>query len=443
MKKLFNTYRMLCLYAVLFTAQLVFSTYSLANTKKNTQCKELKKELKSRRDSLITAQMDKSFKHIHRDIGKKGKEEATLNRITELEEREKKRPHNVAKAYCAKAQLYFGSDQIEKASEYYNKAIALKVLPYNDHMSVLHDLARVYMYQSNFQKADEIVEQLFCLSDKAMAQLYVLKSFILMERGQKKQALEMIMKALEMTSRPPESWVALAAGLQLEMENYVSAAKLLTTLTAHYPDKKKYWKQLSAVYVHTNKENEAVVTLDLADKQDFLEKESEILNLSGLLMAQGQPFKAAKLIEKSMEQKKIKSTKRNYEILGDCWSYANEMKKALSAYEKAHQIASNSKDKKDWKLPAKIGNMHYNQEAWGKSVKYFRSALAVKEVKHPEQLYINTGVALYRLKRYEEAIRSFEKVITPKATSQFIKVAREWIDSISNKYLNQIAETIQ
>jgi len=312
MKKLFNVNRMLCLGLVLFMTQIIFSVYSFADTrKKSAQCKELKRKIKSRKEPLISALIHERFQRIYRDMGKEGKEEATLKRITELEKREKKRPHNIAKAFCAKAKIYFGSAQMAKASEYYNKALALGVLSYNEHMSVLGDLAQVYMHQGHFQKADEVVAQLFCLADEATAGIYVLKSAVLLAKEQKKQAWEMIMKAIEMTPRPPEGWLAMAAGLQLEMENYVSATNFLTALTARYPGKKKYWKKLSMTYMNIGKNSETVATLDLAYKQDFLEKESEILHLSGLLMAQGQPFKAARLIEKSMEQNKVKPTKRS------------------------------------------------------------------------------------------------------------------------------------
>ncbi len=442
MKQVLNSYQ-LFLYTVLFITQTMFSAYSIADTKKaDNQCKELKRELKSRKNALITAMVHKDFERIDRLMGKKGKEEQILEKITKLEERVKNRPHSLAKAYHTKAQVYFGSEQLQKAFEYYNKAIGLKVLPYNDHLSVLYDIARVYLYQDNLNKAEEIVEQIFCLTDKVTGALYILKATILNEKKQIKPALEMTMKAIDSRTPPPQSWLIMAVGLHFQLHNYVSAAKLLTHLTARYPDKKQYWKQLSGVYQHLNKESQVTTTLDLAHKLNFLERESEILHLSGFLMQQGQPLKAAKLIEQFMEQKKVKMTKRNYEILGDCWSYANEIKQALLAYERAHQVSSNSA-KKDWKLPVKIGDIYYAQESWQKSVKYFTAALAIKGVKRPEQLYIKIGIALHHLKEHQEAIQSFEKVITTKATSQFIKTAREWIDFISEKYLNQRAETTE
>ena len=442
MRKLFNEYSFLWFCRILFSIQICFSAYSVADTK----CKELQKELKSRRGDLTSSVVDKKFEKIRRLIAQKDREEDTLSRIGELEKVVKNRAYNLARLYRLKAQVYFGLDQLQKAFEYYNKAIALNKLSYSYHLSVLENMAQLYMYQDNFQKADEIVDQLFCLKDKATATLYALKSSILRERGENKQALEMIMKAIEMTSHPKESWMVLAVILHSEMENYTSAAKLLTTLTARYPDKKKYWKNLSIANQNIDKGNKAASALDLAHKLDkSLEEESEILRLARLLDAQGQPFKAAKLIEKFMKQKKIKGTKRNYEGLGEYWGKANEIKLALSAYEKAYQMASNSsKDKKDWKLPVKIGEMYYRQDEWSKVVEYFNKALAVKGVKNKEKLYKYIGYALYRLNKCQEAKQSCERVITtPKATSQSIREARQLINFISAKCLNQRTETTE
>ena len=440
MRNLFNEYSFLWFCRILFSIQICFSAYSVADTK----CKELKRELKSRRVDLTSSVVHRKFTQIERLMVQKDKEEETLSRIEELEEVVKNRIYSLARLYRLKAQVYSSMEKFQEAFEYYNKVIALNKLSYDDHISVLYDIARFYLYQDNLNKAEEIVEQIFCLTDKVAGALYILKATILNEKKQIKPALEMAMKAIESVSRPPESWMVLAARLHWEEENYVSAAKLLTTLTARYPDNKTYWKDLSSVNQNIDKGNKAASTLDLAHKLDKgLERESEILRLARLLNAQEQPFKAAKLIEKFMKQKKIKSTKKNYKALGEYWNRANEVKRALSAYEKAYRVASKS-SKKDWKLPAKIGEMYYRQEEWSKAVEYFNKALAVEGVKNKEDLLYYVGYALYRLNKCQEATQSLEVVITIKgATSQSIKKARQLIDFISIKCLSQNNETTE
>ena len=378
-------------------------------------------------------------------MGKKGKEKETLEKLEEQEDLVKKRPYDLAKVYHIKAQVYYSMDKLQEAFEYYNKAIALNKLPYSNHLSVLRDMTAMYMQQDNFKKAEEMVDRIFCLEgDKVARKSYMLKAVILHEKKQIKKALEMAMKAIEKLPRPPEGWLARVVNLHLEMENYVSAVKLLTKLTARYPSKKKYWKSLSQAYSNIDKNSKAASTLDVVNKvAQGLEKESEIINLSRLLNEQGQPFKAAKLIEQSIEKKKVRSTKRNYEILGDFWREASEITRALSAYEKAYKVASKAK-KKNWKLPTKIGDMYFNQQSWNKALEYFRAALAVKGVKRPEKLHKNIGYALYYLKKCQEAKQSFEKVITvPGVTSQSIKEARGVIDYISESCLDQRAETTE
>ena len=434
---------MLCLYSVFFT--VVFCVYSTnASTKKNTQCKELKKELQSRRHAFSsTPKVHTNFDRIYSLMEKKGREEETLEKLEQQKNLVKNRPHDLVKVYHATAQVYYAMDKLPEAFEYYNKAIALNKLPYRNHLSVLRDMAHIYMQQNDFKTAGEIVDQLFCLEDKITGKSYMLKSTILLEKKQIKKALEMAMKAINSVSRPPESWLARAVNLHSEIGNDMMALKLLHTLTARYPEKKKYWKSLSQAYSNIDTYNKSAAALDLTHKLDKgLEKESEILRLVNLLRQEGLPFYAAALVEQSIEQKKVKSTKKNYEILGDSWREASEVANSLSAYEKAYQMASrSSKAKKDWKLPVKIGRIYFNQESWNKALKYFREALTIEGVRYPEKLHKNIGHALYNLKKCQEAKLSFEKVIiTPKAGSQSIKEARGAIDYISEHCLDPVAK---
>ena len=294
----------------------------------------------------------------------------------------------------------------------------------------------LYLFQNKIKKASDLIDQLFYLADTITPAAYILKASVLVEKKQKKQALELVMKAIQSTKNPKENWLAFGAALNLEMEKYVPAARLLTTLTASYPNKKKYWKQLSAVYLNINKDDKALATLDLAYKMDFLEKEQEIIHLASLLMYQGLPFKAGLLIEKFINLKKVEPTQKNYEILGDCWQRAEETNKALKAYQLSAPLSE------DGKIFAKLGRIYMQNREWNAVVDNFTKALNKGGIKHPEHIYISMGIAHFQLKAYEQAIKSFEQVINTKATGQKIKIARQWINHTQSLMKSDIRDDI-
>ena len=387
-----------------------------------TEWVTLKKELKNRRSALTSPIIQRRLQRIYRVMNQKDSEDKVIKLIEKLEKVVEKRPFELARLYWLKAQIYLSKDDFNKAFFYYDNAVDLKTLSHREHLSVLYDMITLYLFQNKIQKAAQLTDQLFFLADTITPSAYILKASILVEQKQKKEALEMVMKAIQSTTNPQESWLALGAALNIEMEKYMPAARLLTKLTSSYPNKKKYWKQLSAVYLNINKDNQALATLDLAYKLDFLEKEQEILHLASLLMYQGLSLKAAYLIKKSISLKKIKPTQKNYEILGDCWLRSEETKKALKAYE----LAAPSSE--DGKIFFKIGRIYMNNQNWNATADNLKKALNKGGIKRPENLYISIGIAYVNLKKYEEAVKSFEQVIATEAKGQHIKIARQWIN---------------
>ena len=410
---------------------------SLSKTQKNplpSKWAELKKTLKSRANKLTSPVVQRRLKRIHRVIDQKNSEKKALELINKLEKVVANRPFDLARLYLLKAQVYLSKDQFKPAVLYYNKALAVKALTYHDHLRVLYDLAYLHLMKGNIKKSNQLTNQLFYLSDTISGSLYILKAGILSEQNRKKKALEMAINAIKSTKKPKQSWLAFGAGLSLQQKKYIQAGHLLTRLTARWPNKKQYWKQLSSVYLNIKKETHGLATLDLAYKLDFLEKESEILHLANLLAYKNLPLKCARLITKSLQIKKVKPSAKSYELLGDCWLRAEETKKALRAYKESAQLLDTGR------VFSKMGRIYMQQRSWLLAIKSFNSALE-KGVKKKEPIYIALGVCHERLKQYSQAIQAFEQIIeSPKATGQLIKTAREWIDHVQN-ILNQKASS--
>ncbi len=394
---------------------------SLSHTAPPPEWVQLKKSLKKRKSPLTSPLLQRRMERIHRVL--KTNKQKALDLIQNMEKVLKNRPAERARLHLLRAQIHLSMEDMKKAMLYYQKAHDSQKLTYGEQMSLLYDMAFLHLMNKNTRKADQISQKLFYLSDKLSdPPLHILKAYILTEQNKKKQALKRVMTALTESTKPKEHWLALGAGLNLEAKKYHIAIKLLSQLTSLKPQKKQYWKQLSSAYLNIDKEDKALATLDLSYKLDFLEKESEILHLTSLLLAKNLPLKAGLLMEKALKEKKVKSNPKNHEILGDLWQRAENIPKALKHYQKSSAFA------KKGKIFAKMGRLYTRTRNWKAVVKNMTLAIQKGGIKHLEQIYISLGVAHLQLKQYELALSAFESVMEKtRAKTQSIKMARQWI----------------
>ncbi|MCB0379487.1 MAG: hypothetical protein KDD33_13425, partial [Bdellovibrionales bacterium] len=169
----------------------------------------------------------------------------------------------------------------------------------------------------------------------------------------------------------------------------------------------------------------ALATLELAHKGNYLEQESEIMNLTSLFIYGGIPLKAAQLLEKSMKDGKVKATQKNLEILGDAWAQAEEMDKALVAYGESAKKAT------DGRIFAKQGRLYLEKENWEKAESYLSQGLEKGKIKNPQHIHMALGVARFNMQKFDSAIESFSKA--KKASEKLERQADQWISYVQSE----------
>ncbi|MCJ8276078.1 MAG: tetratricopeptide repeat protein [Bdellovibrionales bacterium] len=377
-----------------------------------------KEELKSRRSALTSKGTHRRLSRAHALMAKDKLDDAiaVLNRLLKSTE---KRPHEKAQVLQAMGFAYAQKEKFGKALSYLQQSIDLGVLPYNATMSTLYTIAQVNVAQEKHGVALKKINEWFSLADEPSPDAYVLKATIFAQTKKQKEALRLVTKAIDMTDKPKESWLSFAVAMNYELDKFAEAARLLEKLAGLYPEKKKYWKQLSGVYLNLEKNPQALATLELAHKGNYLEQDQEIMNLVSLFIYGGIPLKGAKLLEKSLAEGKVKKTQKNYEILGDAWAQAEEMDKALVAY------AASAKMAKDGRIFAKQGRIYLEQENWEKANTFLTQGLKKGKLKKPQHIHMALGVARFNLKKFDSAISSFEAA--KKASKKVEKQADQWI----------------
>ena len=398
-----------------------------------------KKELKSRKCPLTS-------KVTHRRLSR-AQELISLNRAQEaisilkrLIKSTKARPYEKAQALNALGIAYAHTENYQESLKQLQKVMDLDVLAYNDTLSALYAMAQVNAILENYNESLKKLDEWFSLADMPGPDAYALKASMLAHQKKSKQALKLIMKAISMTGNPPkalkklkgmeenspkmvekpkEPWLVLAVAMNYELRRFKDARILLETLTSLYPEKKKYWKQLAAVYINLERNPRALSTMELAHKADYLDKDSDIMNLVSLLIYGGIPLKGARILEAALNEGGVEKTQRNYEILGDAWAQSEELDRALNAYAQSATMA------KDGRIFAKQGRIYMDQENWKQAAYYLSMGLKKGKIKNLQNVYMALGVSQFHLGRFDQATQSFgrAKRISKKVKSQ----ADQWI----------------
>jgi tetratricopeptide (TPR) repeat protein len=241
----------------------------------------------------------------------------------------------------AMAQVEWARGNYDQALGYFETAVRLDKLPNETHFALMYQIAQLYFMQDRFDEALERLDLWFCTvpPEKVTAAAYVLKASIYVQKEDYPNTLAAIDQAIAMDDDPKESWFQVKLAAHYELEQYPQAAETLEILISRWPDKKIYWTQLSQIYYKLKQEDRALAVMALAYRKNLLDKQIDITYLSSLYSNADVPYKAAEVMEKGIRDGLVQPSKNNWTVVADAWYAAEELERALAAYEEAGQAA--------------------------------------------------------------------------------------------------------
>lgn len=328
------------------------------------------------------------------------------------------RPFEMAKIWQTLAYAYAQTEKYDKARNAFKKSVEQNALPYKPTLQSIFALAQLYLMAEKYKDAEKALSDWFSLSTEAKPDAYVFLATIQFHKGEKKKALESILKGLAVADKPKENWLTFAVSLLYEESRFKEAGEMLYKLVELNTGKKMYWTQLAGTLLNSNKGFEALAVLDLALKMNLLDQESEFLNIISLYLSNGLPYEASKLMKTALEKKVIKPEKKNLELLANCLIQAKEYDKALAPLEQAAKLSS------DGKLYALKARLFLEKEDFKEAIRLFDLALD-KGLKDKEtgQVLVEKSVALIQSGQPNKAAPLLDKALKYKDSK---KMAESW-----------------
>ena len=347
--------------------------------------------------------------------------------------------------------VYFSDGKYDQAMDAYYNLINEPEVTIGLRVGALLSLAQLHLVQENYKEGIELILQWMNEVENVTAQSYSLLGQAYYQTGDFRKSLSSMETAVTMAEeegyKPRENWyVIMAASIgELkkeigEKESLLRQIDIYEILVNLYP-KKQYFIQLGGSYGQLGRERDYMITLKAAHQKDFLNKESEYLALTQLLLLNQNPYWAAQVFvsgqkkmitivdEKTEEEKVVpvvKDTEKNLKLLADAWRMAQEIDKAIPVLEKA---ANMSKDGESFVL---LGNLYLSEDRVEKAVEAINKGLEKGKVKKLSQVYLTLGQAYFELEKFEEAKKNF-RIAARDKDKKIKQQANNWIKYTENE----------
>ncbi|CAM9943335.1 unnamed protein product, partial [Chrysoparadoxa australica] len=203
-----------------------------------------KQALKARQPGLTSQSVQRRLMRANEHIVQNNRK-AAIEILEKMVQGNNYRPFEMAKVWQTLAYAYAQTEQFPKARKAFAEVIKINALPYKPHMQSIFALAQLQVMAEKYKEAEGTLDDYFALADVENPDAYVFSATISFHKGEKKKALESILKALKISKSPKENWIVFAVSLLYENNRYKEASEFLYKLVEMNTGKKMYWTQLA------------------------------------------------------------------------------------------------------------------------------------------------------------------------------------------------------
>lgn len=334
--------------------------------------------------------------------------------------------------------VHYNEGNTQRAIQSYERLLTIPELEPQLGTQTLFTLAQLYATTENWQKTIEYLNRWFPVAPNPGPQPYILLAQAYYQLQQYNRMIEPVETAIsvarERGTQIKEEWWQLLYFSYYQQEDYRKARDVLKTLLTSWP-KKTYWTQLAGMYSELDEQPNFIAAYRAMETDGLLSTESEIVNLAQLLMQAEIPYWGAKVLAEGIESGVVEGSARNYRLLSQAYTLAQEDDKAIPALTQAARRSN------DGELDARLAIAYLNLNRNRECVEAANEALRKGGLKSESDTQVTRGMCLYNLERYKDARRAF--VIAGRSQSNK-RVASQWVQVIDSEVerLEQLEEAI-
>ncbi|MBU2917589.1 hypothetical protein KO505_06380 [Psychrosphaera sp. F3M07] len=313
--------------------------------------------------------------------------------------------------------MYAGIDgKGEEAIVRLKSAIESDELPFRDHSEILNNVAALSMQAQNYEDAIKYYKEYINFSLDENEKVYVGIANAYYELKQYDNVFEPAKKAIALQEKPNQNPYILIMASYYEQKKYKETTKAVEVLVKTFPEESKWWVQLANFYALIEDYDRALSTFEVAYRNGYLTKDSEMKRLAQLYANNGIPYKAAVIQEKYINSGLIKKDDKSLSIMASTFQNAKEFKKAATYYGEAAKLSN------DGDLFRKQGNNLMIIEQYEAALDAFDKA-SKAGFKREGMLQVLIGEANFYLENWQASYDAFKEAKKDKNTA---KTAASW-----------------
>jgi tetratricopeptide (TPR) repeat protein len=337
--------------------------------------------------------------------------------IAILEDIKAKKEYDIVFVNFFTGQMYAQKGDSLKSISFLSKALKPDMLSEADQGNGLRLLADLQMQEKQYKSAISNYKAWMDFTGKSEGNVWVKVSQAYSELKQYANAISPANQAIAAYGdKHNQNPYLLKLRSYFERKMFNESIGVLETAVQIFPETKQFWIQLGSFYAMVENYPKSMATLDLAYKQGFLDKESQIKMLSSLYAQSEMPFRSALLLEKYIASGLVKRDDKNVATLANTWHAAKNIGKAASYYGELAKMTNEAKHY------SKQGTLLAQDEQFKKAVVALNKAVDLG-AKNKGRLYMSIAESHFYLGQYKQAYAAINKAMKDPKTR---KTARGW-----------------
>ncbi|MCE2570721.1 tetratricopeptide repeat protein [Motilimonas eburnea] len=391
---------------------LVSSCFALANAASQTALSAaLAKQVKPAHQFYQQQQYQKALQVLKQTSPKAGFETAYVKRFT--------------------GNLYWLLDQPKAALRSLSEAVAEQALPPLEQSQTQRMLADLYLAEQQAKQALQHYRKVDKSQRDANYYLHMAQAYYQLEQWQ--NVVNHAQLGIKRSKVFNQSAQLMLLNGYYQLGQLANAAKVLQGLTEHQPDNKRWWQQLSSVYLQMNDHKRALSTLEIAYQANMLQGARELQNLARLRANAGLPYQAANLLAAHLDNGSLDANVSNLTELAGYWQQAREYQRAAKVWGKVAAQTGLAK--------------HYMQQAslYSLAQDHQQAIKVLESLGHSLPAATQGSVALakvqayYALNQYQQALQYARQAQQQQTTAS---QASNWVALLENKLEDPASKTL-
>ncbi len=362
-------------------------------------------ERKTRRVPTMTEATYKKLAEAQEFIDLKDTD-AALEVLDDMMKRSRRYNGNeIGQIYNMYAFVYYLKEDVPRAIKAYETVLAQgEDIPEGLEVSTLDNLSKFHFMEENFEESLKYTKLWMEKATNPGPDAYIFMGQIYYQLRDFTNSIERIERGIAVARERGlvirENWWGLLRYLYFEQENWDKVLEILEILVRDFP-KRDYWLQLAGIYGQEGYEKKQAYTYEAAHVAGFITRGRDIVNYAGLMAQEQVPIRAARALQRGMDDEVVEETARNLQSLGQFYQLSGEVDLAIPVYEKAGTKSD------DGEILARLAALYLEKDRFEACVDASTRALEKGGLTKPYNTQIVQGQCEFNRDRLTSARRIF------------------------------------